>query len=187
MRCKVVALMLFAAQPLLGQGRPEREGLWWAFGVGYGSYHHRCTRCDRPTGTTGIAAAYLALGGTVTAHATLGVELASGWMQQGAWTKSVSFLATVYPCVKRRLFFRGGVGTSSYQQYSYVEFPAYRASGYGWLASLGWDVHVNRGPSFSPMITYRAGAPGTVSTVGEVAATNLRQRSVAFTLGLTFH
>jgi hypothetical protein len=187
MRWNVLALMLFAAQPLLGQERAEREGLWWGFGIGYGTYRHTCDHCDRPTGATGIATAYVALGGTVTSHLTLGIELASGRMKEQAWATSLSLLATVYPWVKPCLFLRGGVGTSTYRQYSYVEFPPFHGSGDGWLAAVGWDVRVPRGPSFTPMISYRTGHPGTVVAVTDTVATNLRQRSVAFTLGLTFH
>jgi hypothetical protein len=186
MRLTILGLML-AAAPLGAQERPARSGFWWGIGGGYGVYHHTCTQCDRPTGTAGLATSYLAVGGTVNAHLTLGVELASGFITPGGWTTSLSGVATLYPWATRWLFFRGGAGTSSYRQGSYVEYPPYTGSGYGWLAAVGWDLRVPRGPSFSPMITYRAGAPGLVSTFAEIGARNLRQRSVAITLGLTFH
>src|SRR6266511_509956 len=74
-----------------------------------------------------------------------------------------TLVATCYPWASRGLFLRGGVGTSSYKQRSYADYPAFRGSGRGWLAALGWDVRVDRRLSFTPMLTYRAGAPGTVA------------------------
>jgi hypothetical protein len=189
MRWTIPLLLLFAAPPppLAGQEPRARDGFWWGFGLGYGSYHFTCQRCDRSAGTNGISSGYLAVGVTATPRLTLGIELAGGTMENGGAVMSASLVGTCYASTRSGLFVRGGLGTSIYQQRSYVEFPPFRGTGSGWLAAVGWDLHVERGPSFTPMITYRAGAPGTVLASVDTAATNLRQRSITFTLGLTFH
>lgn len=178
---------MLAAAPLAAQEQGARSGFWWGFGLGYGIYHHTCDECDRPRGDAAITAGYVALGATVSQRLTLGLELAAGTLPLEASVTSVSLVGTCYVSKGRGPFLRGGVGTSSYRQVSYVEFPRYKGTGSGWLAAVGWDVPLGGGPTLTPMITLRAGAPGTVvAAIVDTAATNLRQRSIALTLGVTF-
>ncbi len=187
MRYGALTFLLLAARPIIAQTPPARAGFWWGFGIGYGTYEHTCDRCDRPTGTTGVSSGYLALGAAVSPQLTLGIEFSGGTTRQNAGVMSASLIGIWYPQAAGGPFLRCGIGTSTYRQASYAEFPPFTGTGTGWLVAVGWDVRVERGPSFTPMLSYRAGTPGTVVAYSDTAATNLRQRSVAFTLGLTFH
>lgn len=189
MRCLLVIVVgLFVARSLSGQVPQERDGFWWSIGLGYGTYSHACERCDRPSGSTGVTSGHATFGVALSRRITVGLELQAGSLRNDAGQTSISFVALYYPFASRGLFLRAGGGTSSYRQHAYEHDINYLGSGAGWLAAIGWDVRVDRKLSFTPMLTYRVGAPGTVVALAvDTAATNLRQRSVTFTLGLTFH
>lgn len=172
---------------LVAQTPQHREGVWWAFGLGYGTYRHTCDRCERPTGRTETTAAWLGAGVAASRRVSVGLELASGYLRAGTHVTSTSLIALVYPAVAKGFFVRAGAGTSSYRQRLWADYPPFRGSGWGWQLGVGWDMRVDRRLSFTPMLVYRAGAPGTVAVGVDTAATNLRQSSLALTVGLTFH
>jgi hypothetical protein len=182
-----LGLGLWTAAPLAGQRAPARHAFWWTFGYGYGDWRFTCSRCTPSSGNEPAISGQVALGGVLDEHLVLALELSGAALSgRRGHASAVNILASVYPWRSRGLFVRAGAGTSGYRQASYAEFPDFRGSGFGCLAALGWDLAIDRKVAFTPMLAYRAGAPGTVAALMDTLGTRFRQRSITLSFGLTF-
>lgn len=174
---------------LEAQASAKREGFWWGFGVGYGSWHFDADSAARRSGDHGVGHAYGAAGWTIDPHWTVGLEAVLGAITgTPAHVSSLSIVGAWYPWRASGWFVRAGLGTNGYRESSGAESPDYRGNGPGYMAAIGVDVMTSGGVSLTPMLAYRYGSVGTVGLGLPFAdlALGFRQRTIGLTVGLTF-
>lgn len=173
----------------LAQHPQTREGFWIGFGFGHGSADLKSPTLDSlgATGREGGATGFVKLGGTLSKSVLLGGEV-------NAWVKSesgvtftvgnVSAAAYFYPAPQTGFFVKGGVG------YGSTRFSNSRpatASGFGFLAGVGYDVRVGANISLTPVANFYFGSDGDMTENGTKVISSLKHNVFDFGLGITFH
>ncbi len=112
-----------------------------------------------------------------------------------AWTKSqnnvtedlgnVSFAAYFYPQPKSGFFVKGGVGFATTRLHG-GGTPA-EATGFGFLAGLGYDIRVGTNISITPVGNFYVGFDGDMKISGTTVNTGWKHNVFDFGLGVTFH
>jgi len=173
----------------LAQHPQTREGFWIGFGFGHGSADLKSPTLDSlgATGREGGTTGFVKLGGTLSKSVLLGGEV-------NAWVKSesgvtftvgnVSAAAYFYPAPQTGFFVKGGVG------YGSTRFSNSRpatASGFGFLAGVGYDVRVGGNISLTPVANFYFGSDGDMTENGTKVISSLKHNVFDFGLGITFH
>jgi len=173
----------------LAQHPQTREGFWIGFGFGHGSADLKSPTLDSlgATGREGGTTGFVKLGGTLSKSVLLGGEV-------NAWVKSesgvtftvgnVSAAAYFYPAPQTGFFVKGGVG------YGSTRFSNSRpatASGFGFLAGVGYDVRVGANISLTPVANFYFGSDGDMTENGTKVISSLKHNVFDFGLGITFH
>lgn len=188
----LTVVSFLASASVASAGHPqERHGFWIGLGVGVGSAQVTCDDCEGGRETAGIG--HIALGGTLSEHLLLGVDL-NGWSkeQEGLTVNLYNALATltVYPQASSGLFLKVGAG------YSFADNDLHNGSttvtvdfgnGLGLVAGAGYDVRVWRNVSITPAVSFWYGRHGDVRLAGETLFGNWKHNVVDFTVGVTFH
>lgn len=167
---------------------PQRRGFWIGLGGGYGLSKPSCTRCQ-PVGSRGGQSAFLKAGGRLGKHTLVGGEL-NVWNKAvaGATDRAIglSFVLYDYPRPTSGLFVKGGIGYFSFLETGHL-LGGSNGTGLGFLAGVGYDVHVRRAVFLTPVVTLAYGLVGDV-TVGSLGRlTGWRQYVVDCGLGITMH
>src|SRR5207249_10636789 len=114
--CLLLAAPAWAQQPR--PRRPHRSGLWGEIGFGPGRIRVACSACTNVVAAGG-ATSYLRIGGTVSDHVVIGVEVFSfldrafGFSPRDSTTTAETGTASgvvIWFPGRRGLFFKGGVG-----------------------------------------------------------------------------
>jgi hypothetical protein len=178
--------------------RPHRSGLWGELGFGPGYVRIGCSGCTDVIGANG-GTSYVRIGGVLSDHALIGVELFSfldkgfGFSaQDSSTTAETGTLAVIilwYPG-SHGLFFKGGVG-AAYGAFSIPQDTAgvvtadtSNGGGIGLTFGLGWDTPISRKFAFTGNAAVFVTAVGDVvfpgRRVDDVIAT-MYQLSIGFT------
>lgn len=182
----VAVLTVLGVSVVAAQKPQVRKGFWIGFGFGYGSSNVSCDGCgssNRESGATG----FLKMGGTLSDKVLLGGEV-------NAWTKStngvtadlgnVSFAAYLYPQPKSGFFVKGGVGFATTRLHN---SGTAEASGFGFVAGLGYDIRVGTNISITPVGNFYFGSDGDLKESGTTLETGWKHNVYEFGLGITFH
>ena len=174
---------------VLAQRPQTREGFWIGFGFGYGSADLKSPTLDSlgATGREGGATGFVKLGGTLSKSVLLGGEV-------NAWVKSVSGVTTTlgnvsaaayfYPAPQTGFFLKGGVGYGSTRV---SNSGSATASGFGFVAGVGYDVRVGANVSLTPVANFYFGSDGDMTENGTKVFSSLKHNVFDFGLGITFH
>jgi hypothetical protein len=178
-RQSFLALALLVSVVGVAQGqRPQtREGFWFGFGLGYGSFG--CEDCNDREG--GVAA-YIKLGGTVSRTVLLGFEANAWGRKEGDISITQSHGSAViyfYPSVTGGFHLKGGLGYAISRLHEDLgggfSFDDTEYGG-GILLGLGYDARIGRNLSLVPHFNFLgASFDGAKSNFIQVG------------LGLTFH
>lgn len=182
-----VAVLMGSAVSLAAAQHPQvRKGFWIGFGLGYGSSNVSCDGCPS-TSRESSGSAFIKLGGTMSDKVLLGGEI-------NAWSKSesgltadlgnVSFAAYFYPQPKSGFFVKGGVGFATTRLH---DGGTAEATGFGFLAGLGYDIRVGTNISITPVANYYIGFDGDLKQSGSTLETGWKHNVYDFGLGITFH
>jgi hypothetical protein len=180
-------LALCAAGSALAQRPQTRDGFWIGFGIGYGSADVKSdsipAAASRESGPTG----FLKLGGALGKKVLLGGEV-------NAWTKSesgltltlgnVSAAAYFYPAPATGFYLKGGVGFANFRV---SNGGSATATGFGFLAGLGYDVRVGENISLTPVFNFYFGSDGDLKQNGVTLDSHYKHNVYDFGLGITFH
>lgn len=183
------ALTLGVARQAAAQHPQTREGFWIGFGFGYGtaSLTNDTIRAvgggSRESGATG----FLKLGGTLSKSVLLGGEV-NAWVKSDSGVTAelgnVSAAVYFYPAPANGFFLKGGVGFASTR---FHNSGTATASGFGFLAGVGYDVRVGRNISLTPVANFYFGSDGDLKENGTTLDTGYRHNVFDFGLGITFH
>lgn len=157
----VLALVLLgagAAAPVSAQRMPrEHRGFWISFGLGGGWNLTRNVGAD--SSSTGGAASYLRLGGTLSQKFLLGGEVI-GWgrsVDGSDLTRgNVNFTAMFYPSVQTGVYLKGGLGGSSLAR-TVTEgntTTTVHEEGFGATLGIGWDIRLARNFFLTPGVDF---------------------------------
>lgn len=177
-------------------GRPHRGGLWGEFGFGPGHVRVACAGCTTVVSSNG-ATSHLRIGGTVSDHVLIGVEIFSlldkafefsaDVSTNTAETGTAAVVILWYPG-KRGLFLKGGVG-AAVGQYSIPVSPTVADTstgvGIGLTFGAGWDWSISR------KFALTANVAAFVTAVGDIVTPGRRVDDVIATMyqlsvGVTF-
>jgi len=194
------ALGLALAAPAFGQQPAPwvRGGFWSSFGIGYGSAHERCGTTTAPYGcadtTVSGITGFVRMGTSLRPTLLLGGEL-SGWYREyesggetsGEVLASLAAVVLVFPKPSSGLFFKGGVGLSSY----YFSPGGASARGVGWgaVAGVGYDISIGGVAKYfvlTPTADLSYGAVGDLTSGGAPFAKGWKQTVLSLGLGVTF-
>lgn len=183
----VGVLLLGYTIPAAAQGRGTRQGLWFSFGIGYGSANVSCDNCFTGSRLDGTSA-FLRIGGTPSPHVRLAGAV-DGWTHSsGGSTETlgnVTASVLYYPRIRRAFFVEGGLGLSSYRVDT---SPVVSGTGWGLTVGAGYDIPAGRTISLTPRASYSYGAVGGLNYSGGGSfTTGWKQDVFSLGLGLTFH
>jgi outer membrane protein with beta-barrel domain len=186
----VGGMLMLIASAVRAQYAQRRDGFWIGFGLGYGSANISCDNCTSGPATGGVTG-FVKLGGTPSRNVLIGGAI-NGWSHSsGGATETMGNVTGsiyYYPAVTSGLFLTGGVGFSNY---SVDTSPSVDATGWGFVAGVGYDIRVGRNVSLTPVVNLVFGALGDFdapdSGGGLTRASGWKQNVVDFGLGVTFH
>jgi len=182
-------LAVAGARPAAAQHPQTREGFWIGFGFGYGTADLKSPTLDSlgATGREGGATGFLKLGGTLSKSVLLGGEV-NAWVKSESGVKTtlgnVSAAAYFYPAPASGFFLKGGVGYGSTRV---SNSGSATASGFGFVAGLGYDVRVGKNVSLTPVANFYFGSDGDLAENGTTVFSSLKHNVFDFGLGITFH
>jgi len=186
----VLLLSLAAANAAVAQTKADgtpvrRQGLFFALGLGAGSTGFQCSGCDstRLSGGSG----YLRLGGALSPHWLLGVEI-DGWANGDDGVDkalaNVALVASWYPSRTGGFFLKFGVGGMGYSAES-GSIKAETMGGSG-IVGIGYDVRLGRSFSLTPYVNWMASSNSTVKINGvEVPVIEINPNLVQVGLALS--
>ena len=146
----VATLLACASNAAQAQSKPnERKGFWVGFGLGGGSFGIECDICtdDRVNGGTG----YVRLGGTLSRHLLLGVEVNAWVNPSDAVDESIgngSVVLLWYPSATGALYLKFGLGGMTYSGDDGVDVLTATAPTFS--IGLGYEFRVGRNISLVP-------------------------------------
>ncbi len=147
-----------------------RKGFWIGFGFGGGLSSPGTFVSDGERG----AAAYFRMGGTVNDHVLFGGQTQVWWRQEqpGFDTQRVNVTATalIYPSTTSGLFFKGGFGVTTVEEFVVV------GTGIGTTLGVGYDFRLGRNFYVTPNLDLLIHL-----------LENSTSSSLLFTLGLVWH
>jgi hypothetical protein len=181
-------LALVPARSGVAQTAQERHGFWIGFGFGFGSAEVTCDQCGAASRDDG-GAMFLKMGGTLSRKLLLGGEL-NGWGRAdnggGVVVGNTSAAVYFYPGTNSGLFFKGGLGFSSYLSLD-SEGGTADGSGWGGVAGVGYDIRIGRSVSLTPVANFHFGEIGDVTSNGTTVMTGVNQNVFDIGLGITWH
>lgn len=145
------------AQDIRPLGRSTRAGFWWGVGLGAASAKVKCNSCGSIDNET-MGMLDLHLGGTLSDHVTLGVQL-TGASKKGAFGNSSDVTANVgdvnvsayyYPKASGDLWLQGGLSALAYRA-SVSSNHASAVAG-GLTLGAGYDFRFGRNASITPSL-----------------------------------
>jgi Outer membrane protein beta-barrel domain len=126
---------------------PQRSGLWFSGGLGYGSFG--CDNCDKRQG--GVSGG-LSIGGTLSPRLLLGAGT-TGWTKsEDGTTLTIATLdarARFYPAARGRFFVTGGLGLGSLKS-KISGIGSNSQTGTSALIGVGMDLRMSRNASVTP-------------------------------------
>ncbi len=139
------------------------------------------------TGREGGATGFIKLGGTLSKSVLLGGEV-NAWMKSGSGVTftlgNVSAAAYFYPVPKTGFFLKGGVGYGSTR---FSNSGSATASGFGFVAGVGYDVRIGANSSLTPVANFYFGSDGDMTENGTKIFSSVKHNVLDFGLGITFH
>jgi hypothetical protein len=193
-----VGLLILSAVGLLSaQLYPVgRHGFWATLGFGVGGANLTCANgCVFNDSVKGAGAtADIKLGGTLNPRVRLGGEInvwvkdVSGVTGTSGETEdvgNVSFAVYFYPEPRSGFFVKGGVGGSSYSLSQGATRTS--ASGLGFLAGLGYDIHLGGKVSLVPVANLFYGNDGDFTQGGTVVISGIKHAVIDIGLGIQYN
>ena len=174
---------------VLAQHPQTREGFWIGFGFGYGSSDLKSPTLDSlgATAREGGATGFVKLGGTLSKSVLLGGEVNAWVKSEGGATftiGNVSAAAYFYPAPQTGFFLKGGVGYGSVR---FSNSGSATASGFGFVAGVGYDIRVGGNISLTPVANFYFGSDGDMTENGTKVFSSVKHNVLDFGLGITFH
>ena len=181
-------------RPAIAQSPPDapsRHGVWFGFGVGFGSLSRTCDICPNVP-NEGAVTGYVKVGATPDEQLQVGLELA-GWRKnvQGSTITSGSGLIVVYvyPVKTSGFFIKGGLSGSLYRDEVSGAKPASdtaQTTGFGLTAGIGYERPLGTHLDVTPVANFLFGSLSNIRP-GGVFTPGVQQTLLQLALGIKLH